>query len=210
MSYADMVGMGVSNFAEKKRLRVLLSVTLLCAYMCLLLCSLPLTAQEAVTESEPEETVVLPESWQGISLGMSVEEVKEALLSNSLFGYRGERDVSLLPGEERTLIETAGLSFVSRSWFQFYQDKLHTMIFSMNPSLIDYFSLSSSLEEKYGVPSSFSPEKMVWEDGIVTLSLERPLTLKYIDTAVFNSLLEQSRVGQSVKEMLQEDFLGSF
>ncbi|MDR1748368.1 MAG: hypothetical protein LBR47_04845, partial [Spirochaetaceae bacterium] len=69
---------------------------------------------------EAEEERTLPESWQGISLGMSVDEVKQALLSNSLFGYRGERDVSLLPGEERILIETAGFSFVSRSWFQFY------------------------------------------------------------------------------------------
>jgi hypothetical protein len=80
----------------------------------------------------------------------------------------------------------------------------------MNPSMVDYFSISSSLEEKYGSPASFSPEKMVWEDGKVTLSLERPLTLKYMDTAVFNSLLDQSRVQQGVREMLQQDFLDSF
>ena len=48
----------------------------------------------------------LPGGYSKISLGMSVDEVKDALKSDSQFGYRGERDVSLLPGENRTLIET--------------------------------------------------------------------------------------------------------
>ena len=37
---------------------------------------------------------------------MSLDATKSALKSNSDFGYNGDRDVSLLPGENRVLIET--------------------------------------------------------------------------------------------------------
>ena len=43
----------------------------------------------------------LPNGYAGIKLGMSMDAVKEALQKDGQFGYRGERDVSLLPGENR-------------------------------------------------------------------------------------------------------------
>ena len=68
--------------------------------------------------------------YGGVELGMSLDQVKKALKANTDFGYHGERDVSLLPGENRILIETdastyAGFSFLERCWFQFYNDKLY-------------------------------------------------------------------------------------
>ena len=54
-----------------------------------------------------ENPKTLPQGYRSIKLGMSVEETKKALKADSLFGYRGERDVSLLPGENRMLIETS-------------------------------------------------------------------------------------------------------
>ena len=48
----------------------------------------------------------LPRGYGGIELGMTLDEVKEKLKKNSEFGYHGDRDVSLLPGENRVLIET--------------------------------------------------------------------------------------------------------
>ena len=37
---------------------------------------------------------------------MTFEDTKIALLKDSDFGYHGERDVSLIPGTKKTLIET--------------------------------------------------------------------------------------------------------
>ncbi len=151
----------------------------------------------------------IPNGYRGISLGMSFEEVKQALEKDSLFGYRGERDVSLLPTEQRILIETSGTSFLSRCWFQFYDGKLYTMILNMNTSLVDFYSVFQTLREKYNEPTSLSPEKIVWQNSSVTLSLERPLSLKYVDEVVFQALLEESRVEKSTTEILQKDFLDS-
>lgn len=46
----------------------------------------------------------LPDGYARIRLGMSVDEVKDLLQKNPAFGYHGDRDVSLLPGENRILI----------------------------------------------------------------------------------------------------------
>ena len=89
----------------------------------------------------------LPSGYGGIQLGMTIEQVKEILQKNPQFGYRGERDVSLLPGENRVLIETdssvsAPYSFLTQCWFQFYDGKLYTSA-SYIPSRVSLCESSS-------------------------------------------------------------------
>ena len=148
----------------------------------------------------------------GVELGMSLESVKKALKDNSEFGYHGDRDVSLLPGENRILIETDALmgheySFLERCWFQFYDEKLYIITINVNRERMDHFSIFQALCKKYGNPVSVSPEKSVWTDGSVTMSLERPLTLKYVDTKTFESLQNKSLVGPSGTEITRDMFL---
>ena len=154
----------------------------------------------------------VPDGYGGITLGMTVEQTKDALKKNSDFGYHGDRDVSLLPGENRVLIETdaeAGhtVSFLERCWFQFYNDRLYIITINVNREKMDHFSIFDSLCKKYGNPDSVSPEKSVWSDGNITMSLERPLTLKYVDNETFNKLQKKSLVGPSGTEMTRELFL---
>lgn len=154
----------------------------------------------------------LPEGYGGVKLGMSLEQVKKALKDNTDFGYHGDRDVSLLPGENRMLIETdattyAGYSFLERCWFQFYNDKLYIITINVNREKMDHFSIFDSLCKKYGMPDSVNPEKSVWKDGSVTMSLERPLTLKYVDQKTFDSLMNTSKVGPNGTEMTRDMFL---
>lgn len=163
---------------------------------------LPLFAQDAP----------LPKGYGGVELGMSLDEVKSRLLQNREFGYNGDRDVSLLPGENRALIETdaeAGhvISFLERCYFQFYEEKLYIIIININRERMDHYSVFSSLCEKYGNPTSLSPEKSEWKGGDVTMSLERPLSLKYVDNAVFEQLNGASLVQLSGTEMTREMFL---
>ena len=106
----------------------------------------------------------LPKGYGGVELGMTFEETKKALKDNLDFGYKGERDVSLLPGENRVLIETdtsmyAGFSYLERCWFQFYNDRLYIITINIDREKMDHYSVFSSLCKKYGDPLSVSPEK---------------------------------------------------
>lgn len=153
----------------------------------------------------------LPSGYHDINLGMDVDSVKKALKDDIDFGYRGERDVSLSPGTDQVLIETdgvfAGFSFLSRCYFQFDDGKLSTITINMNRDKIDHYSIYKKLCEKYGEPDSVTPEKIQWQDDNVIFSLERPLSLKYIDKKVFEKKLKGSMIQKSTAEQARDEFL---
>ena len=141
----------------------------------------------------------LPAGYGTVKLGMSVEEVKTELKKNSDFGYRGDRDVSLLPSTKETIIETDAsknpYSFFSRCWFQFIDGKLFSITLNLNKEKLDYFGIYSSLAK--------------WSDSKTIMSLEKPLTLKYIDAQKLKALEEKSGVQKTYEEKTVEDFLDS-
>lgn len=149
----------------------------------------------------------LPAGYRSIVLGMDFEAVKDALKKDGLFGYRGERDVSLLPGENRVLIETSSAGYLARCWFQFYENKLYTIIINFNPEKIDFYSVLTELLKKYGEPASLSPETVYWQNADISLNLERPVSLKYMDMHVFNALADKSSVEESAAEILRSHIL---
>ena len=141
---------------------------------------------------------------------MDIGAVKDALKQDAVFGYRGERDVSLLLTENRSLIESAGSYFISRSWFQFYKDNLYTMIFKLNTDTVDYYSVYSKFCEKYGEPTSINPQRAVWEDEHTRVVIERPLIVKYIDLTVFKELISQSTTEKAAAETNRQNFIDGF
>lgn len=154
----------------------------------------------------------LPRGYKNITLGMTVEETKEELIKNTDFGYKGSRDVSLIPGKSETLIETdtdkgIGSNFLNRCWFQFYQDTLYTIIINFNPNKIDYYSLFTTLKEKYGEPKEVNPQYSVWESKETIVYLEKNLSIKYIDSEIFNQLQTSSNIEKSAAELTQKMFL---
>ena len=72
---------------------------------------------------------------------------------------------------------------------------------------MDHYSVFTALCKKYGDPASLSPEKSVWRDGDYTMSLERPLTLKYVNQKVFEDLQNKSLISPSGRERTREMFL---
>ncbi len=159
--------------------------------------SLSLYAQQSV-----------PNGYRNIRLGMNIEDVKEELKADYIFNYRGERDVSFLPSNSQTIIETSSDTWLERCWFQFHEDELYTIIINFNSERIDYFSVYNELLGKYGEHVSLSPERVVWESNSVTMSLERPVSVKYVDNAVFESIRDQANVEQTAMEDLRENILG--
>ena len=163
------------------------------------------TAKGTLSEAEKK----LPRGYGSVELGMSVDMTKEALKSDLAFNYKGDRDVSLLPGDERVLISVDGVLYIGESFFQFDKDRLYIITLMLNKEKIDYYSVFSSLCNKYGEPDKLSPDKSQWENNSVIVTLEKPLTLRYTDVSVFTELQESSNVEMTKEEKSRQNFLNS-
>ena len=157
----------------------------------------------------------LPDGYGDVHLGMSLKETKTQLLKNSDFGYSGDRDVSLLPGDARILIETnatggRGSPFLTQCWFQFYNEQLYIITININPQKTDYYSMFTTLCNKYGQPQELDPQKAVWKNDTITIQLEKPLSVKYIDNETFDMLKTASTVEKSFEEKNAQSFLDEF
>lgn len=141
---------------------------------------------------------------------MDVEAVKEALLEDPWFDYRGEPDVSFLPNSQDYLIECEGTGYVRRAYFQFYEKKLYILILVLNREIVDHYSLFMTLNGKYGEFASLSPSKVMWEFENTTLSLERPLSVKYIDKVVFEEIKVSGRADENLRDLSRSRFLDEF
>lgn len=157
-----------------------------------------------------EGNEALPRTYRAVSLGMSLEDLKDALTRDELFRFRGDRDVSFLPAREQNLVETTGLSFIKRAFFQLRSGTVFVMSFSLNTALVDYYSVFTAFVKKYGEPAALDPKQAVWESEETRVAIERPLTVKYMDMRVFNELKEQGGAEKSKETEIREDFLHGF
>ena len=151
-----------------------------------------------------------PRGFRGVELGMALEQVKAKLAADALFGYRGDPDVSLLPNPQQTLIECSGVSWVRRAFFQFHEGRLLSIILVLDDRRLDYYTLFETLRRKYGGPVRLDPAQAVWEFPGVRLSLERPLSVKYLDSGRFEALREQGQAGEALSEVSKKAFLEEF
>ena len=168
---------------------------------------IPAPERPSLAPENPEEA---PRQFRSLSLGLSLEDLKSALMNDSLFQFRGDRDVSFLPIREETLVETTGLSFIRRAHFQLSGGAVYIMSFSLDTRLIDHYSVFTSFVKKYGEPLVLNPALAVWDSDLTRVSIERPLTIKYIDKTVFNRLIEESRRAESRELLRREEFLADF
>jgi hypothetical protein len=175
----------------------------------LLLLPLVLGAQDAAAPAEPAE---LPRGWGNITFGIGLEELKDALKNNGIyFMFREDRDVSFVPGRVENLVDVAGRGFVRRAFFQLKDTSLSIITISCNTDRIDYYTVFSKLREKYGEPKTLDPGKALWENDDTLLSLERPLTIKYIDKHGFQN--DDAKPAQAAPQRgiaLRDDFLDEF
>jgi len=174
-----------------------------------LCCMIPLGVW-AQTEEKGEEDKALPRQFREIVLGMSLDDLKEALKKDDFFNFRGDRDVSYIPVREESLIETTGPSFIRRAFFQLRDGTLFIISLSLNTEMMDHYSMFTELIRKYGKPSYLDPKEAVWETDETRVALERPLTIKYIDKKVFDNIINESTLIQSRKVQQRQDFLDEF
>ena len=80
----------------------------------------------------------------------------------------------------------------------------------MDEDKIDFYTFQTQFNSKYGIPNSLDPSGMIWENSTNRVSLEYPLSVKYVNLDVFNSLLTESQLNKSNEEIQREDFINSF
>ncbi|MCL2276346.1 MAG: hypothetical protein FWC21_00465 [Treponema sp.] len=160
--------------------------------------------------STDEQAREIPRQFRELYLGMSLDDLKSALLTDDYFNFRGDRDVSFLPARDQSLVETTGTSFIRRAFFQLRDSEVFIMSFSMNTLIVDHYSIFTQFVSRYGQPVYLDPQIAVWETETTRVAIERPLTVKYIDRAVFNEILDESGVIESNQVRLRQDFLNEF
>ncbi len=148
--------------------------------------------------------------YRDLYLGMGLEEAKEALLKDSYFAYRGEAEVTMFNNPNENIIDSRGTGFIDRAWLQFREDKLFIIILEMDREYIDYFTIYSRLVKKYGEPDDMNPQFAAWYSDDTILSLEYPLTVKYLDRVSFEASLDESRVRDSFRETSRKEFAEEF
>lgn len=162
----------------------------------------PLFGQEELSE--------LPMGFRGITLGLELEEAKVAIAEDGYFDYRGDPDVSMLLTENRSIIESRGKFYLESGYFQFYNEKLYSITLVFDREEMDYYTMFTTFKNKYGDFKSLSPQRVLWENDRVRITLEKPLTLKYLDLEVFNEIVEEDLTQEAVEERLKKGFLDEF
>jgi hypothetical protein len=178
--------------------------------MLFLLPPAPLQAQEDASQTGQADKAALPRQFRQLALGMAMDDLKSALVSDDLFLFRGDRDVSFLPARDQSLVETTGAAFIKRAFFQLRDGKVFIMAFALNMEIIDHYSVFMQFVEKYGQPSYLDPKLSIWETDETRIAIERPLTVKYIDKAVFDDIVNESGLIESGQVRLRQDFLNEF
>lgn len=171
-------------------------------FLLLLIITDNIFTQEAFSE--------VPDHFGKIFLGMSMENAQKEISADSNFNYRGSQDLSILRRPNESLIECRGYDFVYRAFFQFKDDKLYSITILFNQELLDHFSIFTTLSDKYGNPQYLNPEKSVWESENTSLVLERPLQIKYLDRKIFEGIVSDDNISQSLSELSREQFLEQF
>ena len=174
----------------------------LLTFSLLLIISSYIFTQEAFSE--------VPDSFGKIVLGMSMEDAGKEISANGNLNYRGSQDLSILRRPNEALIECRGYDFIDRAFFQFKDDKLYSITILFNQELLDHFSLFTTLRGKYGNPQKLNPEKSQWESESNYLVLERPLQIKYLDRNIFEGIVSDSNISESLSELSREQFLDQF
>jgi len=141
---------------------------------------------------------------------MNLDDLKANLSRDTLFNFRGDRDVSFLPAREQSLVETTGATFIKRAFFQLRDSQVFIMAFSLNTDIIDHYSIFTQFQEKYGQPSYLDPQVAIWETETTRISIERPLTVKYIDKVVFDDIVNESGLAESNQVRMRQEFLNDF
>lgn len=157
-----------------------------------------------------EADLSLRRGFRAVQLGLTFSEVEDALRSDPAFLYRGQPDVTMSLSDGQEQIDTSGRGYVDRGLLAFHNARLYSLALYLNQQRLDYFQLFEQLQTRYGDPVDLDPRRAMWEDETTRIELERPLTVRYLDLAVFRERRGQTRTREAVEDTTRETFLEEF
>jgi hypothetical protein len=152
----------------------------------------------------------LRRGFRAVQLGLTFAEAEDALRGDSAFQYRGRPDVSMALSDGQEQIDTRGRGYVDRGLQAFHNGRVYNISLYLNQQRVDYFQLFEQLRTRYGDPVDLDPQRAIWEDETTRIELERPLTVQYLDLAVFRERRGQARTREAVEDTTREAFLEEF
>lgn len=99
---------------------------------------------------------------------------------------------------------------MERGAFHFDESVLYIVTLFLNRERLDYFTIYRTLEQKYGAPDGLTPERAVWQNEQTRMSLERPLTVKYVDLPRFEARIAEGEMETSLRTQARNAFLEQF
>ncbi len=152
----------------------------------------------------------LSRGFRDIQLGMEFDAAEEAIAGDPAFDFRGRPDVSITLSDGEPTIDTNGRSFVRRGVFSFHRERLFTFSLYLSTQRLDYLQLYNQLRSRYGEPDDLDPRRAVWEDDATRITLERPLTVTFLDRVVFEERRDANRRDEALEDIARDEFLELF
>lgn len=118
--------------------------------------------------------------FMSINIGMLRQQALEAAEKNEMIEVPKNRDVEFFPVEDRKILTLSIKPEVPYIYLQFYNDKLYAITVIFDERYIDFYTLSSSLQDKYGKHSELNPVWREWKVDEIIIKVEKPAVVKYI------------------------------
>jgi hypothetical protein len=168
-----------------------------------LLSSFILAAQDADTN----ENTALAAGYRDFKLGQTMEEVRTVLRTSDDFIVRKEEILTIRLEPDTEIISSEGRGFIDKGYFHFHEDSLFQILLKIDEKKIGYYVLLKQLTGRYGDPALFTPQFAEWDDGVTTITLEKPCTLKYRDRTVWQELTSGDVTSDVLMEKTRLRFL---
>lgn len=182
----------------------------LCLHLFLVILFLVVASVAAQTQDRESTSPQLARGFRDIQLGMEYPAAEEAIAGDTAFTFRGRPDVSIALGDGEPTIDTNGRTFVRRGVFSFHQRRLFTFSLYLSTQRLDYLQLYNQLRGRYGEPDDLDPRRAIWEDDVTRITLERPLTVTFLDREAFEERRDADRRDEALEDIAREDFLELF
>ncbi len=155
----------------------------------------------------------LPQGFSDIVLQDTKESVLKKLDNHMFFYKPDEADVTLLPSTKDQIIEIVGKRFIKKALLQFDSTlKLVVITLYLDTNVVDYFSIYTTHEKKYGRAKEISPAFATWEGNNVILLLEKPLQVKYIyvENIASSGAIPTGKQKSETRSQERDEFLSFF
>jgi hypothetical protein len=144
------------------------------------------------------------EFFSPYSSGDSVEVVLKKIQEDPLLIYRENQLTMAVPvvrdnevffevdEKVRALAIQGNGGYLRQVFFHFTDEKLSSMTVIFSPQFTSYYEVFLKLRTRFKEPSLVrGPQLIEWESGGVLIRLERPITVKYSDSATIEELRQR-------------------